>query len=73
MPPVTSLFERLEKTATFIIQHPDYPGKKEVVADCLEDIEERWQKGQLLLEQRFRLYAILLKVAMPRLPLSQAV
>jgi len=73
MSSVNALFERLEQTATSIIQHPDYPGKNEVVTHCLEDVEDRWQKGQLLLEQRFRLYAILLKVTMPRLPLPGVV
>jgi hypothetical protein len=48
-------FERLERTINLIAQHIDYPGKQAVVADCLDDIEERWDRGLLTLEQRSRL------------------
>lgn len=61
MPLVAPSFERLERSVTNIVRHPDYPGKQENLAECLEDIEDRWQRGQLTLEQRFRLYAILLR------------
>jgi hypothetical protein len=54
-------FERLEQTATMIAQHAEYPGKTQVVAECLDDIEDRWTQGQLSLEQRFQLYAVLLR------------
>ena len=54
-------FERLEQTATMIAQHAEYPGKAKVVAECLDDIEDRWRQGQLSLEQRFQLYAVLLR------------
>ena len=54
-------FERLEQTVTIIARHADYPGKEQVVAECLDDIEDRWRQGQLSLEQRFRLYTILLQ------------
>ena len=33
-------FERLEQTATMIARHPDYPGKEQFVAECLDDIED---------------------------------
>ena len=54
-------FERLEQTATMIARHAEYPGKAQVVAECLDDIEDRWEQGQLSLEQRFQLYAVLLR------------
>ena len=60
MQPNTPSFERLEQTITFIARHPDYPGKTEVIADCLQDIDDRWERGHLTLQQRFRLHAILL-------------
>jgi hypothetical protein len=56
----TPSFERLEATVALIARHADYPGKHEVVAGCLEEIEGRWERGELTLPQRFRLYAILL-------------
>jgi hypothetical protein len=60
-------FERLERTTNLIARHADYPGKQAVVADCLDDIEDRWARGLLTLEQRFRLCAILIRGAgLPR-------
>ncbi len=59
----THVFERLEQVVTLIAEHPDYPGKQEVISECLEDIEERSRQGYLSLEQRFRLDTILLKSA----------
>jgi hypothetical protein len=59
-------FDGLERAATLIAQHGDYPGRREVIADCLEDIDDRWQRGLLTLEQRFRLYAILVKGSAPQ-------
>jgi hypothetical protein len=52
-------FDRLEETVTMIARHADCAGKSEIIANCLEDIEDRWQRGELTLTQRFRLYAIL--------------
>ena len=54
-------FERLTQVATIIAQHVDYAGKHEAVAECLEDIENRWANGLLTLEQRFELCAILVR------------
>jgi hypothetical protein len=66
MKPNTPSFDRLEQTVTVIAQHADYSGKQEVVADCLDDIEDRWGRGLLTLEQRFRLCAILIKGTVSR-------
>jgi hypothetical protein len=60
MQPASTSFERLERTVTLIAHHARYPGKLEAIADCLQDIDDRWERGQLTLQQRFRLYAILL-------------
>jgi hypothetical protein len=54
-------YERLEETVRLIARHPDDPGKHEVIAGCLEDIEDRWRQGQITLRQRLRLYGILLR------------
>ena len=54
-------FERLEQSVTMIARHVDYPGKEQVVAGCLDDIEDRWRQRELTLEQRFQLYAILMR------------
>ena len=54
-------FERLEQTATMIAQHADYLGKEQVVAECLDEIDDRWRQRELTLKQRFQLYAVLLR------------
>jgi hypothetical protein len=54
-------FERLERTTELIANHADYPGKQEFIAECLDEVEGLWRRGQLSLDQRFRLYAILLR------------
>lgn len=53
-------FERLERTTDVIARHPYYPGKPDVVQECLGDIENRCRRGLLSGEQRTRLLAILL-------------
>jgi hypothetical protein len=61
MPSIAPSFERLQESVTIIARHADFPGKQQVVAECLDDIEDRWRQGQLTLEQRFQLYATLLR------------
>jgi hypothetical protein len=56
-------FERLEWAVTIIALHADYPGKQEAIAACLDDIEDRWLRGQLTLEQRLRLLCLLVRCA----------
>jgi hypothetical protein len=60
MKPILS-FERLEQTVTIISQHAEYRGKQEAITECVSDIDDRWSRGLLTLEQRFRLYATLLR------------
>jgi hypothetical protein len=61
MKPNAASFERLEQAVTIIAHHAEYPGKSEAVAGCVDDIENRWRRGQLTLEQRFRLIALLVR------------
>ena len=61
MKPNAPSFERLEQVVTIIAQHADYSGKQEAVSECLGDIEDRWSRGLLTLEQRFGLCATLLR------------
>jgi hypothetical protein len=61
MKPHAPSFERLEQATTIIARHADYPGKQEAVAECVGDIEDRWSKGLLTLDQRFRLCATLIR------------
>jgi hypothetical protein len=61
MKPNAPSFERLAQAATIIAQHADYSGKQEAVAECLDDVENRWTRGLLTLEQRFKLCAILVR------------
>jgi hypothetical protein len=61
MKPYVPTFERLEQVVTIIAQHADYAGKQETVAECLENIEDRWRDGLLTLEQRYRLCATLVR------------
>jgi hypothetical protein len=60
-PMITMLpeFERLEQAIGMIKRHPYFPGKEQVVDDCLRDIDERHRLGRLTDEQRGRLRAIL--------------
>jgi hypothetical protein len=66
MKPNAPSFERLERTITIIAEHADYPGKQESIAECIADIEDRWNRGLLDIEQRFRLLAILLRGRTPK-------
>jgi hypothetical protein len=52
-------FRMLERTTDLIARHSPYPGKREVVSRCREDIEQRFVQGMLTEEQRDRLLAIL--------------
>jgi hypothetical protein len=65
MKPNGPTFERLEQVVTIIAQHADYSGKREAVAECLDDIEDRWVRGLLTLEQRLGLCATLLRGVLP--------
>jgi hypothetical protein len=73
MMPNTPLFERLEQAVTMIARHADFPGKQQVVADCLNEIEDRWDRSELTLAQRFSLYAILMSAAASHHPVLTVV
>ena len=55
----TLTFKRLERTISLIARHPFYPGKGEVVHECLDDLEERYREGLLTDEQKSILVSIL--------------
>ena len=40
-------FRELMEVAGMIARHPDYPGKRDVVEGCVEDIVERSHRGRL--------------------------
>ena len=42
-----------------IAGHPDFPGKRDVVEECAEDIVDRSHRGRLTTFQRDELLAIL--------------
>ena len=47
------------RVAGMIARHPDFPGKRDVVEECVEDIVERSQRGRLTPFQRDELLGIL--------------
>jgi hypothetical protein len=53
-------FDRLVMAVTYIVGHADTPEKPLAVSECLDDIEARYTRGVLSLDQRRRLVAILL-------------
>jgi hypothetical protein len=55
----TQLFRRLERSASLIVRHPDFPGKGETLGHCRRDIDDRFRQGMLTAEQRRRLLSIL--------------
>jgi hypothetical protein len=55
----TLYFDRIEWVATVIAQHVDWPGKQELISDCLADSDDRWRQGILTEGQQLRLHAIL--------------
>jgi hypothetical protein len=71
--PNAPLFERLAHAVTVITRHADYPGKQQVVADCLNEIEDRWERRELTLQQRFSLYAIFMSATASQRPVLTAV
>jgi hypothetical protein len=72
MNPTAQSFDRLERAITIIARHANYRGKQEAIAQCLADIEGRWDRGVLDIPQRFRLMSILLQGKLPRPARSSA-
>jgi len=52
-------FEGLIRVVGLFARHPDFPGKRDAVEECAEDIEERSREGRLTPSQRSELLAIL--------------
>jgi hypothetical protein len=55
----TGYFERLLETAGLIARHADFPGKRQVVERCREEVRELINSGALNLDQAETLQAIL--------------
>jgi hypothetical protein len=52
-------YRGLMEVAIMIARHPDFPGKRDVVEECAEDIVERSHRGRLTPFQRDELLGIL--------------
>jgi hypothetical protein len=52
-------FDRLLETADLIARHVDYPGKRQVVERCREEVEDLTREGRLTVTQRDVLWEIL--------------
>jgi hypothetical protein len=57
--PTAEEFLGLFKLVKIIAPHPDFPGKRDVVEECVEDIGERTRQGRLTPSQREELLALL--------------
>jgi hypothetical protein len=55
-------FNRLLETAGLIVRHADYPGKRQVVERCREEVEDLTRSGQISAAQSEALREILLGV-----------
>ena len=53
-------FEGLVRAVGVIARHPDFPGKRDALDECVGDIEERSREGRLTPAQRAELLGILL-------------
>jgi hypothetical protein len=54
-----SYFERLTESASLIARHPDYPGKREVVERCADEVGELLRIGRITVAEGKSLLAIL--------------
>ena len=52
-------YRGLIRVADMIAEHPDFPGKRVLVEECVEDIVERSHRGRLTSSQRDELLTIL--------------
>lgn len=52
----------LVRVVEMIARHPDFPGKRDAVNECVEDLVERSREGRLTPVQR----AVLLDILLPR-------
>jgi hypothetical protein len=56
-------FERLLETAGMIARHADFPGKRQVVERCREEVEDLTRSGVITSDQGETLQEILLGVS----------
>jgi hypothetical protein len=57
---IVSEFHRLSTVVGLIARHPQYPGKAQVLQECLRDIESRYNRGRLTEAEKTNLVSILL-------------
>jgi hypothetical protein len=57
-------FENLVTSVEKIARHSYYPGIDEAVTQCLDDIDELMQSGQITLDQRDALRLVLLGITL---------
>jgi hypothetical protein len=62
---ITSMYEmpsfaRLLETAGLIVRHADYPGKRQVVERCRQEVEEFARSGRITATEGETLHEILL-------------
>jgi hypothetical protein len=53
-------YQGLVRAVNLIARHPDFPGKRDAVKECVSDILERSIRGRLSPVQRVELLSILL-------------
>ena len=53
-------FPTLERTVSMVARHPFFPGKPDVVRECLDDVERWFREGALSESQRARLVSLLM-------------
>jgi hypothetical protein len=53
-------FTRLLETAGLIVRHADYPGKRQVVERCRQEVEELTRSGRITATEGETLHEILL-------------
>jgi hypothetical protein len=58
-------FERLQETVGLIARHADYPGKRQMVERCQEEVEDLTNSGRITSSQGEALQEILMGVSSP--------
>lgn len=58
-------YKALVQAVDMIARHPDFPDKREIVRECVRDIDERGRDGRLTPSQHAELLNILLRERSP--------
>jgi hypothetical protein len=57
---IVSEYHRLSTVVGLIARHPQYPGKAQVLQECMRDIESRHSRGRLTAAEKSHLISVLL-------------